>query len=297
MRWQSILDADIRAKYVAIGRKAVVQRLRRPCVSRPVFVLGKQRSGTSMLMFCFHRHPDVLVFDEHRNNQAFEAFRLREADEIRELLQEARLPFLCFKPICDSHHVGRLLQDFPDAHCIWIYRDFRDVAHSSLRKFEAPTRAIRLVCKGEDGGGWFQEGLSPAVAAVLRDVYRPDLPAFDLSCLVWWARNRIILEQGVADAPNVTLLKYETLVTDPEGTLRWLFARTGIPYDARVARNIRASSVGRHAPVSMDSAVQGLCEEMMASLDGLFYGMFPSTGVEPTVSAAPGAGISEGAPQ
>ena len=294
MYWRSIKDPDIRAKYLSMGRKTLLQQLRSDCESRPVFVLGKQRSGTSMLMFCFHRHPEVLVFDEHRNNPAFQDFRLRDSVAVRQLIQRSRLPFVCFKPICDSHRIHQLLDDFPDARCVWIYRDFRDVANSSLRKFDAPTRAIRLVCTNQEGGGWFQEGVSPAVAAVLRQVYTPDLSAFDLSCLVWWARNQIVLEQGVLDDDRVTLLQSETLVTAPETTLRWLFGRLGVPYVTRVATNIQASSVARHHAEPMNPRVQMLCEETLTALDGRFRASLEPEGSVRADAPASGVGVPRG---
>lgn len=255
---------------MAIAWKSVLQRIRPRCESKPVFVLGKQRSGTSMLMFVFHRHPQVLVFDEHKNNRAFQDFRLRSTESVEQIVDDSHFPVVCFKPISDSHLIADLHSAFPDGHSIWIYRDYRDAANSSLRKFDNATRAIRLVCTGQPGGGWFQEGVSESAAAVLRSIYRPDLSEFDLACLAWWARNQIILESGLTNAQNVTLVKYEALVTAPPRMLAWLCNRTGIEYRERIGKIISARSIGRHEAPPMDARVRELCDAALTALDEAF---------------------------
>src|SRR5690606_34098566 len=132
-------------------------------------------------------------------------------------LNRAKYPLVCFKPICDSHLIRELPTTFAEGHLVWAYRHYTDVANSSLRKFEHATRAIRLVCTGQPGAGWFGEGLSSEVAEELRSLYEAEtLSDFDLACLVWWARNQIMLDSGLAGRPSVTLVKYETLVTNPK---------------------------------------------------------------------------------
>jgi hypothetical protein len=223
-----------------------------------------------MLMHAFHRHSDMLVFDEHRSNEAFVDFRIRSIDRIRDLTKQARFPGVCFKPICDSHRIRELHDEFPNGHCIWIYRDYRGVANSSLRKFGEPTRAIRPVCTGQTGGGWFQEGVSPLASTTLQNIYRPTLSEFDLACLAWWALNQIVIESGLIGQPNVTIMKYEALASQPTPILNWLFGRIGINNEDRVGRNISARSIGRHPTPEMDRDVNNLCDTLLAALDNAF---------------------------
>lgn len=270
MKLKSLRSPEKWERRIAITGKRFAGRFRRACDSKPVFVLGNQRSGTSMLMYAFHRHPQILVFDEARSSEAFEQFRIRSLRTVRDLVYRARYPIVCLKPICDSHRIGEVHAAFPAAHFIWVYRDYRDVANSFLRKFESATRAIRLVCTGRPGGGWFQEGVSSPVAEVLRNVYRPTLSDFDLACLIWWARNQIIIDSGLIGEPNVTVLKYEALVSQPSMFLTWQFERIGSEYRERTARNITPRSIGRHSAPEMDGRVQDICEASLATLDHAF---------------------------
>lgn len=271
MRLTAIRDREKWERHLTILRKRVTSLFRHPCDSIPIFVLGKQRSGTSMLMRTFHRHPGMLVYDEHRSNEAYVDYRIRSIEVIRMLTDQARFAGVCFKPICDSHRINELHSEFPDGHCIWIYRDYRDVANSSLRKFDEPTRAIRLICTGQPGGGWFQDGVSRLVSATLQEIYRPTLSDFDLACLTWWARNQIIIESGLIGQPNVTLLKYEALASEPAQILKWLFDRIGIQYKDRVGRYISARSIGRHKSPETDCDVKNLCDTLLVTLDNSFY--------------------------
>ena len=99
--------------------------------------------------------------------------------------------------------IRALLAGFPGAHCLWMYRDYRDVANSSIRKFTTATGAVRRLCNGESAEGWFEEAASPAVRAALREVYDPAFSRFDYACLTWWARNRLVIESGIIGHPAV----------------------------------------------------------------------------------------------
>jgi hypothetical protein len=275
MKLSSLKKPEFWERHLSMAKKQFRGIFRDNCSTRPVFVLGNQRSGTTMLMDVFHRHPDMLVYDEHRDSPAFSNCRIRSADTIRSLLEQARFPAISLKPICDSHRFGELYREFPDGHFIWLYRDFKDVANSSLRKFDAPTRAVRLVCTNRPGGGWFQDGVSPRTQALLQQVYRPDLTEFDLACLAWGARNQLAIENGLAGRPGVTVLQYEALVSSPFLLLEWLFRRIDVRYLEQVQRNVTARSIGRHAAPAMDARVRDFCDSTLAELDRAFFEQHP----------------------
>ena len=275
MRIPAIFDPDNRLRQLAMARKSLGRLLRGDCESFPIFVLGMQRSGTTMLMRVFHRHKDTLVFDEHSDSEAFHDHCLRPADKIRNILEESRFPFVCFKPICDSHKIQSLMRDHPDGHFVWIYRDYADVANSYVRKFANPSRAIRLVCTGQSGGGWFQDGVSPQMLRVLDDVFRPEMSDLELACLIWWARNQALLESGLVEADNLTLVKYESLVSHPIPVLQWLFDRIRLPYSQGVTARISPRSIRRHPSPSLDARVKNLCSTSLRSLDDAYESRNP----------------------
>ncbi|MDO8954859.1 MAG: sulfotransferase [Gammaproteobacteria bacterium] len=265
----SIFDAQKRGRLAAKVGKTFRQTFSAPVETTPVFVLGIQRSGTTMLMFAFHLHPEIAVYDESRASKAFFDFQLRSMETTEKLVHANPFPVACFKPLADSHLTIQLLRRFPSARCIWALREYSDVANSFLRKFPHATRAIRLVCSGQEGGGWFQEGVSEATGRILRNLPWQNFSDYDFACLIWWARNRIFFEQKLEREKRVLLLHYEKLVTAPEESLRAVTNFIGIPFSTQMIRYIHARSISKYSPPQINPSVQELCDEITASFSVL----------------------------
>jgi hypothetical protein len=263
----SIFDAQKRGRLAAKVGKTFRQTFSAPVETTPVFVLGIQRSGTTMLMFAFHLHPEIAVYDESRASKAFFDFQLRSMETTEKLIHASPFPVACFKPLADSHLTAQLLQRFPSARCIWALREYKDVANSFLRKFPHATRAIRLVCSGQEGGGWFQAGVSEETGRILRSLPWQNFSDYDFACLVWWTRNRLFFEQNLDKEKRVLLLRYETLVTAPEESLQAVTNFIGIPFSTQMTRYIHARSISRHSPPKLNPSVQKLCDELSASFN------------------------------
>lgn len=139
--------------------------------SKPVFVVGYPRSGTTITASCIGRHPDIAMPPE---TQFFFEVAAEETSldrqRIAELLTESRMRdleldpeavlALCPETGCDRrtlfdailtaytdkvgkpragekspmhiHHVPTLLEWYPDARIIYIMRDGRDAVHSIM---------------------------------------------------------------------------------------------------------------------------------------------------------------------
>lgn len=233
----------------------------------PIFVMGAQRSGTTMLMDVLHLRPDTRGFSESQHSSAFRDFQLRSPTRIAKIIEDSRAPFVCFKPIADSHRILDLRDAFTHAYFVWIYRQYLDVANSRLRKFDNPTRAIRLVCQGLPGGGWFDTGVPKATRQILRQLPYNDLTDFDFACLAWWTRNRIFEEHKLWTLPNVILLRYENIVSQPERELAILKDRIGLAGHPQSVRFIHDHSVQRDEAPSIHGDVRDLCDSLLALLD------------------------------
>lgn len=265
MNWRSIFDPQKRSRFIAKSAKFYRQTFSRPVSTTPVFILGCQRSGTTMLMFSFHLHPDIAVFDESGNNIAFTDFRLRGFANTKNIIENCAFPVACFKPLADSHLTYKILQTFPSARCIWMLRNYNDTANSFLKKFPHATRAIRFVCTGKEGGGWFQEGISSDTRNILRSLPWQEFVDFDFSCLVWWARNRLFFEQQLNIENRVLLLKYEDLVTDQNSSLKTITDFIGIPYSVKMGKYFHKRSISRSDVPKLHQSVKYLCDDLFES--------------------------------
>jgi hypothetical protein len=258
----SIFNAQKRGRLAAKIGKTFRQTFSAPVETAPVFILGIQRSGTTMLMFAFHLHPEIAVYDESRSSKAFIDYRLRSMETIENLISDSPFPIACFKPLADSHLTAQLLERFPSARVIWALRDYHDMANSFLKKFPHATRAIRLVCSGQEGGGWFQEGISKETGQILRNLPWQDFSDYDFACLVWWARNRLFFEQNLDQENRVLLLRYEQLVTSPEKSIEEVTDFIGIPFSKQMTRYIHARSISRYSSPQISQPVLCLCNKL-----------------------------------
>ena len=78
----------------------------------PAFILGCQRSGTTICQNVFAGSSNVAVFREGSKEAMTEGWRLRPYDEIQALIDRLKATVILFKPINDSQAALELLD-----HC------------------------------------------------------------------------------------------------------------------------------------------------------------------------------------
>jgi hypothetical protein len=252
----------------------------------PLFVVGNSRSGTTMMGRILGRHPQVRTFNElHFFEEMWSPERdgttLDEAhavalasrllaierhdylvpgdpaafrEEARDLVAALDAPvsaFALFEAFLD-HELARsdrsvacdqtprnvyfaplLLERFPDAHIVHMVRDPRDVLLSQKNRW----RRRRLSAR---------QGSIPL-----------------LRSLTTWANYHpitvgLLWNSGVAAArrseghPRLHTVRFETLVADPEGTIRDLCGHLGLTYrDDMLAVPRVGSSLQRDEPTRL----------------------------------------------
>jgi hypothetical protein len=252
------------------ARRLVGRLSRRPKV--PLFVVGCQRSGTTMVLRVLSRARDCRVYHED-NREAFDAeFRLRDDATILRLIEESPEPVVVFKPLVDSHRTSRLLELHPNARAVWLYRHYRDVAGSAVRKWgddfrdatwgfasgEAETLDQRILSEHVTGG----------TAALLRTLCEGAEPTpANGAALYWYLRN--VLYFDLQDDPRVLLIKYRDVVTNPERSFGRIRAFAGGGSSGEGLDTVRADSLGKHAGLRLDRAIEERCEGLLGSLDEL----------------------------
>jgi hypothetical protein len=267
MKLTDVQSPEWRARAASRVSKKLLGFARATPKKSPVLIAGLQRSGTTMLMNIFHLHPETDVFDEARESKAFFDFRIRSVDIVRQVIADSHFRFPCFKTIADSHILPTLMRGLQEAKVIWMYREHSANAASRLKKFGHATAAIRAVCEGKLGGGWFSEGVSTPIRRSLQSLDRSGFSDFDYACLVWWARNQLFFDLGLATEPRVRLLRYETLVVDPKGTMSGLFRWLDMPSSGQSMRFVHAQSLFKRDLPALDPQVEMLCSGLQQRLD------------------------------
>lgn len=245
-------------------------------------IFGCQRSGTTMMQDIFDRdlrcrvYRDVSAISDEGGPESIE---LNPLDRVEAEFRRTRAAFVVAKPLADSHRVAEILDRFPRARALWMYRDFRDVAGSDLRYFGTRNGISNLApMAAGDPDNWRSAGLSADVATLIRRWYDPDMNPNDAAALFWYARNALFFEQGLQDDGRVRLLHYATFVADPVAEMGAIYAWLGRPWPGPGQVSIvHTGSVGKARSLALSAEVEALCEEMAERLESVRTGAGRST--------------------
>lgn len=243
-------------------------------IKTPVFIVGCQRSGTTMLQRVFTACPQMRVHGEGSTEAFSEGVRIRPEAVIRALIDDSPAPIVVFKPLNDSQHTDVLLKSQPNAKAIWMYRHFHDVVNSLVEKWgDAQVESVRHIATGTRSGPGFEalvECVSPEHLALARRLNESGLSAVDAAAFIWYLRNAIYFDLKLDTDPAVLLCKYEDTVTDPERYVRRLFDFVGGPFSSDYVAKVSSASVNKSAPPAMGAEIAQLCGELLDRMDASY---------------------------
>jgi hypothetical protein len=233
--------------------------------SQTVFILGAQRSGTTMLAGCFEESAQFDVYGEL--SVAFQNSILKDFSTVRQLISQSPRPFVAFKPLTDSHRAGELLSIDRGAKAIWMYRRPEDRANSAVNRFgDTNLRFLRELEAVGPTDRWEARGVSENTLSIVRRLDPASMDMYAAAATFWFLRNQLFFEQRLDKNPNVLLLKYEELVTNAEVTMKRMCAFVGCDFNPAMIRNIHTGSIGRSS-IKLPRLISQTCEEMLEKLD------------------------------
>jgi hypothetical protein len=233
--------------------------------TRPVFVQGCGRSGTTMLMNVFIRDDRIEALNENDRLIAKDFMLVR--DNIAGVIKHSKAQVLAMKPILNSFEAADLLKHYPCARVIWMLRNYADMANSTIRKFGSivPDYIKDLVIFHR-GNNWLSMGMPAQTLTALSELSHRDFNDHDWAALVWWSVNRTVMLNRLYQNSRFLLLKYEDLVSDPDKWLARVYTHIGLPYKAETARYIHQTSLGKGAYIRFHPVVQQMCENLSSDL-------------------------------
>jgi hypothetical protein len=89
---------------------------------------------------------------------------------------------------------------------------------------------------------------------------------------MWYYRNQLFFEQGFDRDPRVLLVRYESLVTQPEPEFQRIFMFLGIGYRPWHSRKVVAHSIRKARIPEIEPPVRALCDGMTEQFDRLCAG-------------------------
>ena len=232
--------------------------------ARALYILGVQRSGTTMLIDCLERNPEIEVYGE--DSAAMVDWRLRDNETIRRLIMSSPCKVVTFKPLTDSHRAAELLALSPGSAAIWAFRRFEDRANSAVAKFGTNNQELlAALSRGERLDAWQALGLSPGNFDLIRSFDYQAMSAQSAAAVFWYVRNSLFFDQGLDERDDVLPLAYEELVANPGPVLRSLCQFMGCTFRDSMISEVHEKSVGKK-PSNIDARVAALCEPMYQRL-------------------------------
>ncbi|GAB4523705.1 MAG: hypothetical protein Fur0018_06730 [Anaerolineales bacterium] len=250
--------------------KTVWLRLRTaPSGQRIVFILGCQRSGTTMLLRIFEHDWNVQTYREQSVLSRPDApLRLLPPERIQPIFDRQSASLIVLKPLVESQHAAALLDAFPKSRVVWVFRHYRNVAFSNLKKFGERNGIDDLRPLVEEApGNWRAEAVPSEVRATIRAYFSEEMSPWDAAVLFWYARNALFFSQALAAHPRVRLCRYCDLVTTPERHLSDLYAWLSQPFPGKqVTRLVHPGAHLEIPDFPLTPAVESLAQEMWERL-------------------------------
>ncbi len=232
----------------------------RPRSTRAVFVVGSQRSGTRLPLQVLDHVPEVMTFSEG-SAPYFRGVLLEPLPRVEALLRRSPFPVVALKPICETHRVLELLDRFPDARAIWIFRHYPDAVNSASVKWTSGTEAVRRLAAGDlQGAGWRAGGLTPEKLDVVRRLYDDRMSLHAANALMWYLRNDLYFDLKACDRPDVLLVRYEDLVSEPKDAFVRVFGFLGLQPPPGFESSVYGSSVSRRGFPEIPTEIKALCD-------------------------------------
>jgi len=250
----------------------------------PVFILGCQRSGTTICEEVFRDSRQFAVFSEGSKRAMSEGYRLRDLDEIDALIASTRKSMLMFKPLNDSHWGDRFLERWPRARVIWIWRDVHDTVNSAVTKWGDAQRDIVYAIVDAFAGGVDRDiALARLSSYTNNGMYAERMPLADITMLagwakeglsaeagaaaVWWMRNKIFFDLELDAEPRALLVRYEDFVAQPGAEIRRICEFMGASYKKRLASKVHAGSIRKSPPPTLPAELFAECQSLEFRLE------------------------------
>lgn len=247
----------------------------------PVFVVGTQRSGTTLLIDILDKSPLCRSFQEC-DDRVMHDIRLRDEAAVSQVIKGDYHPLLIFKPINDSQHTESFIDTYDNACVVWLYRDYNDVVNSALVKWGGWQKKIVLWIRGhydeqgspsEEPDKWFaiyRERMTPEMIEIIRRCADDNLTDAEGAGLLWYMRNQLYFDQQLENSDKVLLVKYEDMVRQPAVYIKRVFDFIGCTFRRKYIADVRTSSIAKKDQPEMREYIRDLCDGLQSRLDGVY---------------------------
>lgn len=243
--------------------------LKRATKKKVIFILGCQRSGTTILSEVIERDFRTKVYKETRSKTSTNDPRGLRLDPLPTLKKEIygnNAKHIILKPLVESQHTCKLLSDFQNSVGIWVLRHFKGVVSSDLKKF-GPKNGTENLRKMLQEDTWRSEQITEHTLNLVKTHFREDMSQNDAAALFWYTRNILFFDQKLDTNDAVIICKYEDLVAKPKKVMRRLYTHIELEYPKKeITSKLFSSSVKKGKDITLNPEIELLCEELYTRL-------------------------------
>jgi len=195
--------------------------------------------------------------------------RLNPLPIVKNQLENVQAPLIILKPIVESHRTVELLNHFENSRAIWIYRNYKDVAVSNIRRFgeQNPISDLAAVIGGA-ANNWRAESVPPDVEEFLRTHFSSEMASQDAAVLFWYMRNRLFFDLELEKNPKVILCRYESLAKHPQCVMPKLYDFLGQKYPGRyIYKYTHSHSIKKGRDLTLDPEINNTAVSLLQRLD------------------------------
>lgn len=257
------------------AKKNAHQRLKPYAVRKKVlFIVGCQRSGTTLMLRIFEKDLNTKTFGEFSmlSSEDEDKLRLNPLPLVERDIRTFSPTLIVLKPLVESQNILELLGYFEGSSALWMYRDYRDVALSNLGLFGMRNgiEDLKPIVENERGN-WRAERVPKDVRQTILEHFSETMNPYDAAVLFWYARNRLFFELGLDQNPEVLLCKYEELVASPGSVVRSIYSNLNQEYPGpRIHKEIHARSVKRGKGLELSPKVDQVAQALLDRLDKVY---------------------------
>lgn len=236
-----------------------------------VSIIGCQRSGSTMMYEIFAKDPKSKVFGEIcrlNSDDKLHRIRLNDTAKVRPIIDRLAFPLVVLKPLVESQHVDKLTSLHYGAKCIWLFRDYRDVASSNIKKWGDHNGINNLRAIIEDADhNWRNERLTKDIIDTVKKFYSTQMDKYDAAALFWWVRNAHYFEQRLSENELVYTCHYADLVRNPAAVMSSVYKFIDVDYPNKaITSHVHSKSMKKGDTVQLTPEVAQLCQGMYERL-------------------------------
>jgi hypothetical protein len=237
-----------------------------------LFIVGCQRSGTSIMQIVFKHDLNTRSFGEFSelsSNDPKSGIRLNSLESVEKEFSKVRAPFIVTKPLVESQNILQLLDYFHNSKAIWMFRNYRAVALSNTKYFgiQNGIKDLRPIVSNESQD-WRSEKVSRHVQETISKYFSEEMNPYEAAVLFWFARNSLYFDLVLHKDPRVLLCSYEDFVLNPEKNVKNIYRHVGQVYPKKnITAAVHSNSRKNGRDIELSPEIENLAQELQNRLE------------------------------